>query len=283
MTVADIQATFRTQLSRIYGEREGRFITGMVLEKILLLPPHKLSLERFLVLTSNQQQQLQSILPRLLNHEPVQYVLGEADFMGRKFKVDSSVLIPRPETEELVYWIQETYASSSSSLQMADIGTGSGCIAVSLSAIFPSAQIQAFEVSEEALALAQMNNQLHQTKVNFARLDILTQTLLPVQYDVIVSNPPYIALIEKNDMAENVLNFEPHLALFVPTEDDLLFYRVIARQATQALKSGGRLFFEINYMRGEATVNMLKDLGFESVELRKDLSGKDRMVMGVKR
>ena len=283
MTVADIQAIFRYELSRIYGEREGRFITSMVLEKVVAMPSLKLSLDRFLVLTSNQREQLQGILSRLLNHEPVQYVLGEADFMGRKYKVNPSVLIPRPETEELVYWIQETYTHESSCIQIADIGTGSGCIAVSLSSLFPNAKVQAFDISEEALALAQMNNQLHNTKVDFARLDILTQTLPIDQYDVIVSNPPYIALAEKQDIAENVLNFEPHIALFVHSEDDLLFYRVIAKQATKALKSGGRLFFEINYSRGEAMVNMLKDLGFEHVELRKDLSGKDRMVMGEKR
>jgi release factor glutamine methyltransferase len=281
VTLAEYQKKYHEALAKHYDAREARTITQMVFENILSLETHKLSLERFRILTTHQQTQLDNILHRLLRHEPVQYALGEADFYGLKIKVSPAVLIPRPETEELVAWVSETIEANKA-LRILDIGTGSGCIPISLSKKFPSADVEGLDVSTEALQIAEDNNRLNNTGVKFFRHDILTEELAESAYDIIISNPPYITEDEKKSMAENVLNFEPHLALFVPGDDALLFYRKIAEQATRALKPGGRLFFEINEARGEEVLALMRALSFKDLELRGDLSGKDRMIRGSK-
>ena len=277
MTIAEQQKIYREALSAIYDEREARTITQMVLEDVLELNPLKISMDRYRLLTTNQQEVLAGILKRLLTYEPVNYILGEADFMGLKFKVDSNVLIPRPETEELVEWILEEN-SSKENLSIIDLGTGSGCIPISLSFKMPVATVAGIDISEGALEVAQRNNELNKTAVRFSRFDILNEELGTNTYDIIVSNPPYITQAEGADMLPNVMKFEPHLALFSNDEDGLIFYRKIAEQATKALKVGGRLYFEINAANGEAVVSLLKEAGFEEIELKKDLSGRDRMV-----
>lgn len=281
MTIAEQQKIYRDALADLYGTREATAITRLAFEQVLQLDATKIAIDRHRIITQHQKQVLQEILQRLLTHEPVQYVLGEADFFGLKFKVDKNVLIPRPETEELVEWILLDYGEAPE-LNLLDIGTGSGCIPIALSSKLPNAKVEGIDVSEGALQVAEANNQLNKTKVKFYRLDILKEELKPEVYDVIVSNPPYITEDEKALMSENVLQYEPALALFVPNHDAMLFYRVIAQRAATALKPGGALCFEINEAGGNEVVALLKQAGFTKIELKADLSGKDRMVKALK-
>lgn len=283
MTISEIQKDFWEALAPLYGDREAKSITKMVLEKELELSSTKLSFERFRLVTQPQQQSLQAILKRLLKNEPVQYVLGEADFFGLKFKVNEHVLIPRPETEELVEWaVSIAREHKGENLQILDIGTGTGCIPITLAKSLPFAHIEACDVSEEALTIAEENNNQLKTKVKFFKLDILNDPLPDAGYNLIISNPPYIAREEKNELAPHVLNFEPHLALFAPGSDALIFYKAIAEKALAALKQNGLVLFEINAAMGAEVVNLLKTLNYIEVELRTDLSGKDRMVKAKK-
>lgn len=270
------------ELAKVYDLREARSVTKIVFEKVLELQAPKLSLERFRILTTNQQEELNKLIIRLVAHEPVQYVLEEADFMGLIFKVNKHVLIPRPETEELVDWVNAECRMLNAECRVLDIGTGSGCIPISIAKEFPSLIVEATDVSKNALLIAEENNRIHSTAVKFFLHDILTDGLTPNCYDLIVSNPPYIAESEKTEMAPNVLNFEPHLALFAADEDVLIFYRRIAEQAILALNPGGKLFFEINQARGNEVIELMKANGFLNLELRKDMSGRDRMVRGEK-
>jgi release factor glutamine methyltransferase len=195
--------------------------------------------------------------------------------------VNESVLIPRPETEELVDWIRNEN-DLNKNLQILDIGTGSGCIAISLKHEFPFATVDAFDISNEALETARKNAAQNGLEVNFSEVDILNAPAFDKKWDIIVSNPPYVLENEKLQMHSNVLEYEPHLALFVPDNDPLLFYREIALFAKKQLNANGKLYFEINRAYGQATVDMLSELGFQHIELRKDISGNDRMVRGEK-
>lgn len=280
MTISEIQKQYWDALSSVYDDREAKAITKIVFEKVLLLKSHMLFLERFRLLTTDQRESLNKILQRLLTSEPVQYVLEEADFYGLKFKVNSSVLIPRPETEELVEWVRSEISKPSS--HILDIGTGSGCIPITIAKSFPGAAIEAVDVSEAALRVAEENNKLNGTAVMFSRLDILTEELNADRYNIIISNPPYINVSEQAQMLANVLKYEPHLALFTEGADDLIFYRRISQLAINSLKVGGKLFFEINAARGPQVVDLMVKAGFVNVQLRTDLSGKNRMVMGEK-
>ncbi|HLP49606.1 MAG TPA: peptide chain release factor N(5)-glutamine methyltransferase [Chitinophagales bacterium] len=280
MTISEIQKQYWDSLSAVYDDREAKAITKIVFEKVLLLKSHMLFLERFRLLTTHQQERLNNILQRLLTSEPVQYVLEEADFYGLKFKVNAGVLIPRPETEELVEWVRSEISAPSA--HMLDIGTGSGCIPITIAKSFPAAVIEAVDISEDALLVAEENNKLNGTAVKFSRMDILTEELNADTYDVIISNPPYIDVTEQAHMSANVLKYEPHLALFTEGTDDLIFYRRISQLANSSLKPGGKLFFEINAARGPQVVDLMGKAGFVNVQLRADLSGKDRMVMGKK-
>jgi len=267
----------------MYGEREAKSITKLVLETELELSSVHLTFERFRLLTQPQQQKLQLILERLMKHEPVQHILGEADFYGLRFKVNKNVLIPRPETEELVEWaISLVKITRGEGLHILDIGAGTGCIPIALAKTLTLGSITACDVSEDALQLAAENNVLNATNVRFFKLDILIEPLTEDSYDLIISNPPYIAQSEREDLAPHVINFEPHLALFAPTEDALIFYKAIAKKASSALKNGGILLLEINEAKGPEVVQLLAGLGYREIELRKDMSGKDRMVKGIK-
>ena len=221
---------------------------------------------------------IEQIQTQLLQHRPIQYVLGEAWFMGLKFFVNESVLIPRPETEELVSWVIDEHKNKGA-LQILDIGTGSGCIGISLQKNLPSSKVTLLDISEDALGIAAGNAKKLGATVQTQQLDILDESAwasLPI-YDVIVSNPPYIKKTEAESMAKHVLDFEPSLALFVEDDDALIFYRKIALLAVRHLASNGVLNFEINEMLGEEVVVLLEELGF-SAQLRKDLQGKNRMV-----
>lgn len=225
---------------------------------------------------------LDEIIGRLKNHEPIQYILGVEQFGGLSFEVNDNVLIPRPETLELVEWIVDDFCDKGS-FRLLDIGTGSGCIAVSLARRIKGAEVDAWDISEEALAVARRNAEKNEAKVSFKQTDVLKVTPpLMSCYDVIVSNPPYITEKEKIGMEANVLDWEPGTALFVPDEDPLLFYRKIAELGSTALSDGGTLYFEINRMYGQDTLLMLKGMGYEHVELRKDLFGNDRMIKAIK-
>ncbi len=275
----------RQTLSTCYPASEANALARLILEKRFGISLTEIYMGKDKQFLPEQRNELEDILQRLLRNEPVQYVLGEADFCGETFSVGSGVLIPRPETEELVAWIGETMPATP--CKVLDVGTGSGCIAISLAKRFPQSDVTAWDVSGQALAIARANNQRLGTNVNFLRRDVLEEAKAyePTDrrsdegtFDVIVSNPPYVTCSERKEMEANVLDWEPGLALFVPDDDPLLFYRAIARLAQRLLKPGGRLFFEINRAYGAATVNLLQEMNYQAVELRKDLSGNDRMV-----
>ena len=217
---------------------------------------------------------LESALERLSNGEPLQYVIGSTPFCGLTFRVDSRVLIPRPETAELVEWVAQDAAQTGSLL---DVGTGSGCIAISLAHRLPGWKVQGWDVSDGALEVARENSRLNGTQVEFCKVDILTADS-DCRFDVIVSNPPYIMESEKAQMEDTVLEFEPHLALFVSDSDPLLFYKAIAAFGHRTLNTGGRLYFEINPLLVEEMKTMLMSAGYRDVEVRNDIFGKPRMI-----
>lgn len=228
-------------------------------------------------ISGKRRDVLDEMIRRLKKNEPIQYIIGIETFGGLTFEVDKNVLIPRPETRELVEWIVGDYKSGDS-CRILDVGTGSGCIAVSLAKMLGRAEVEAWDVSEGALQVAQRNAGRNQVDVLFRKVDVLGDVPEGVPYDVIVSNPPYIAEKEKLRMEHNVLDWEPSVALFVPDEDPLLFYRRIAQLGCSMLKSGGSLYYEINQAYGQETMEMLASMGYQSVELRKDAWGNDRMV-----
>jgi len=237
-----------------------------------------LNLER--ELTEAELLKFESALRRLLNHEPVQYIIGETEFYGLPMKVDKNVLIPRPETEELVEWVlQDLKTSGVDNPRILDIGTGSGCIAISLAKNIPGAAVTALDVSVGALQVAKTNANLNGVSLDFEQIDILEVEKLSVSYDIIVSNPPYVRELEKHEIRPNVLENEPETALFVKDENPLLFYEKITKLAQAALKENGSLYFEINQYLGVETELLLKKAGFET-ELRKDFLGNDRMLKG---
>ncbi len=218
-------------------------------------------------------------LSRINNQEPIQYIIGEELFYGRKFKVNPSVLIPRPETELLVDKIKSfAHQYKSKTLRILDIGTGSGCIAISLALEIPRSIVTAVDISEDALNYAQKNAALLQANVNFLKLDILNEEIKS-QFDLIVSNPPYISKEEKNAMRKNVLDYEPHLALFAPGSDPLVFYKEIALKGKKALAGGGSLWLELNEHFGEEVKTILEKIGYKNIQLFKDLDNKNRIAV----
>ena len=275
----------KAELKNSYSDSEIRTFGMLILEKITGFSRTQLLVNKEFRLNNEQNQLASQYLERLKNHEPIQYILGETEFCGLKFKVSPSVLIPRPETEELVEWVELPHPPKGGFLSgtptILDIGTGSGCIAVTLKKKFPSVNVTAMDISAEALALAKENAALNEVYIEFIQDDILRPAATNRKWDVIVSNPPYIPHAGKAEMASGVLDFEPHLALFVPDDDPLLFYRRIADFALEHLTSQGRLYFEIHQSLGRQCCLLLESMGFRSVELRKDLSGNDRMISSI--
>ena len=235
---------------------------------------------------SLSEEELKALLNRLLQGEPVQYVTGVAEFGGRRFHVEPGVLIPRPETAELCQWIVSSLHTPHSSLHILDIGTGSGCIACTLAAELPGSKVTAWDISDEALRIAQENAQNNHVHINIEKVDILSishSTLLTPhssKYNIIVSNPPYICNKEREGMEQNVLDHEPSLALFVPDEDPLLFYRAITRFAKTALQDGGNLYFEINPLYAQPLEQLMQEEGFSDIRFRYDSFGKQRFARG---
>lgn len=267
-------------LEPLYGNGEARAITDYVLDVCFGLSKADIMCGAVEEMTAEKTAELNKIFNRLTKGEPVQYVLGRAEFSGRWFNVRPGVLIPRPETEELCAWITAD-SKASGSPKVLDIGTGSGCIAITLQLDMPESKVTAWDISADALDVARENAQLLGANVNFVRQDALNAKP-EGEWDVIVSNPPYICEKEKKDMAVNVLEHEPHTALFVPDTDPLLFYRAITRLAVQTLSKGGRLYFEINPIYADDTCRMMRAEGMTAVELRSDMFGKQRMAKGVK-
>lgn len=267
-------------LEPLYGNGEARAITDYVLDVCFGLSKADILCGAVEEMTAEKTAELNKIFGRLMEGEPVQYVLGRAEFCGRWFSVRPGVLIPRPETEELCAWITAD-SKASASPKVLDIGTGSGCIAITLQLDMPESKVTAWDISADALDVARENAQQLGANVSFVKQDALNAKP-EGEWDVIVSNPPYICEKEKKDMAVNVLEHEPHTALFVPDADPLLFYRAITRLAVQTLNKGGRLYFEINPIYADDTCHMMRAEGMTAVELRSDMYGKQRMAKGVK-
>lgn len=281
MTIQEAYIKLVYQLFELYDDRESANIADLVIEQVTGLRKIDRILYKKFPLSAEQQEQLNKYSEALLQHKPVQYVLNEAWFAGMKFYVDENVLIPRPETEELVEWIIEEVAGYQLPVtSLLDIGTGSGCIPIALKKKMPAAEVHAVDISEEALHVAKKNAGSLNTAITFYQLDILNDsawTQLPA-FDIIVSNPPYIKKTEASDMRQNVLQYEPHLALFVPDNDPLIFYKNIAKFGLHHLHDNGLLFFETNETHGREVVEMLEATGYTEVKIRKDLQGKERMV-----
>lgn len=277
MTIAEKQKEFVEALSPVYDTREARNMVQILFEDVLEMDTSKLALEKFRILTKPQQQHLDTLLERLLKQEPLQYVTGLADFYGLKFKVNKHVLIPRPETEELVEWIINDNKHKGA-ISIIDIGTGSGCIPITLKTQMPQFIVSALDISAEALEVAGQNAILNNAEISFFTCDVLTGPLPGGGYDVIVSNPPYIHTNEQQLMRNNVLEYEPHLALFTPTDDVLIFYKRIVALAKTSLKAGGLVYVEINEAKGEEVKQLFLSAGFTDVVVKKDMSSKQRMV-----
>jgi release factor glutamine methyltransferase len=279
-TVGEAKIRLKENLKHVYALDELNQVISLIIHFVTQLSQTQQHIFPETKLTEEQAQKLLLIAQKLQTQMPLQYALGETEFLGLKFEVNPSVLIPRPETEELVLWILKEREKGWQPVRILDIGTGSGCIPVSLKKNWPEAAIFGLDLSEEALQTAQKNALRNQVEVKFFQQDILNFS--PVKeastYSIIISNPPYITAKEQLQMHQNVLDFEPHMALFVPENDPLLFYRVIADHASFMLQKNGLLFFEINASYGKQVVELLKEKDYVDVELRKDMSGKDRMV-----
>ncbi len=271
-------------LTPLYGDGEAKAIARLVYEVRFGLSFSDICLGKDTQLSANSQEELKGIAERLLQQEPVQYVLGQAAFCGRTFKVNEHVLIPRPETEELCQWIESQVSSlSKNDINILDIGTGSGCIAITLAANIPQTRVTAWDISTEAIDVAGENAKRNHVHVLYEQVDVLLLSADILQktsktFDFIVSNPPYICHKERVHMESNVLNYEPHTALFVPDDDALLFYRAIARYGQTALKEDGCLYFEINPQYVKILAEMLDTMSYHNIEIKEDQFGKQRMM-----
>ncbi len=267
----------RDALRENYPDTEALALAKMLLVEVFGFSTLELYGGKDKEISGKHRDVLDEMIRRLKKNEPMQYIIGIETFGGLTFEVNQNVLIPRPETRELVEWIAED-CQLEDPCKILDIGTGSGCIAISLAKLLGQAEVEAWDVSEGALQVARRNAERNQVDVLFRKMDVLGDVPEGMLYDVIVSNPPYIAEKEKPQMEHNVLDWEPSIALFVPDEDPLLFYRRIAQLGGSMLKKGGSLYYEINQAYGQETMGMLASMGYQSIELRKDAWGNDRMV-----
>ena len=280
MLLKQYKTHFFNSLKNIQDEQEIESFFFILTEYLHNLKRVDVALNPNFEISDEEVEKWNAILSELLKEKPIQYITGEAWFYGLRFEVNENTLIPRPETEELVEWIIESQKSKvqSQKLEILDIGTGTGCIPISLKMNLPQANVSAIDVSEQALEVAKRNAQSNKVEVNFIQVNILEVLDLNQNFDIIVSNPPYVRNLEKQEIKKNVLDYEPHLALFVEDTDALLFYRKIAQLALKNLSPKGLLFFEINQYLGKETVELLENLGFKNIELKKDIYGNDRMI-----
>ena len=279
MTVRTLKNQFAETLSELYPSEEIQSFFSILSEKHLGMSRLELTLNSEMILSEAVSEKYIEALKRLQTHEPIQYIIGDTEFYGLQFKVNKHTLIPRPETEELVDWIcTESKTKNSAPTNILDIGTGSGCIAISLSKNILVSSVSAIDFSEEALDVAKHNALLNSVDIDFIKMDILNALELPAQYDVIVSNPPYVRNLEKEMMQSNVLHFEPDSALFVSDDDPLIFYKKIACLARKHLTENGSLYFEINEYFSKDMVNMLIEFDFKDIKVKNDFFGKERMI-----
>jgi release factor glutamine methyltransferase len=281
MKIRNYKSLFIQELASIYGEDESESFFYIILENKNNLKRLDLALNIDLEFSEADIEVWNSILEKLKLEIPIQYILGTTSFFGLEFQVNENVLIPRPETEELVEWIlsNNLKIQKSKNLKILDIGTGSGCIAISLAKNLPNAEVFAIDISEKALEIARKNAEINEVKVAFSKKNILETVDLLENFDIVVSNPPYVRNLEKHEIKKNVLDNEPHLALFVDDNDALIFYRKIAELAQKNLSENGQLYFEINQYLGQETVDLLQKMNFKNIELRKDIYGNDRMIV----
>ncbi len=281
MILKTLKRTFSETLMDYYPETEIDSFFSLLTEDILKMKRVDVALNMYAVVSGKKQEKYTNAIKRLKANEPIQYILGKTKFYGLTFKVNPNVLIPRPETEELVDWIITCHSEQneeSKQLNVLDIGTGSGCIAISLAKNLQNAKVYALDISREALKVAAFNAKANNIAIECIEADILNPVLNDLKYDVIVSNPPYVRDLEKQQMHHNVLDYEPDLALFVRDENPLIFYEAIAKFAKNNLKEKGALYFEINEYLGEEMITLLNKNSFVNIELRNDIQGKDRMI-----
>ena len=281
MLVKNYKSVFQEALFSLYDEKEIESFFYLILDQFHNLKRIDLALNPEMEIKKSDVTRWENVLSELKKQKPIQYILGETEFYGLQFIVNEDTLIPRPETEELVELIIKEKAKDKrqqARVKILDIGTGSGCIAISLAKNITNAQVFAIDVSAKALVIAKKNAELNTVNVTFIQKNILETADLEQQFDIIVSNPPYVRMLEKAEINPNVLQYEPHLALFVDDNDALLFYRKIAELAKINLSENGSLYFEINQYLGKETVELLMNLGFKNIELRKDIYGNNRMI-----
>lgn len=285
MLLREVKNIFHTELDPLYPKEEVNSFFSILIKHYLNLERFALALQPDLTVSKENETPLFDALSRLKFKEPIQHIIRRAHFMEMDFKVSKDVLIPRPETEELVLWIIEevqglkSEEQNTTGLRILDIGTGSGCIAISLAKNLNNAKIYALDISEDALNIAKVNAASNSVEIIFLEKNILEDEL-DHEFDIIVSNPPYVRELEKKEMHENVLDYEPSQALFVSDEDPLVFYKRITSISSKHLVKGGSLFFEINQYLGKETEQLLKDHNFSEIELLKDMFGNDRMLKG---
>ena len=282
MKIKQYRTQFIKELSPFYDAYEAESFFYLILEDKHQLRQIDLALNHELNFSESDFVVWDSLLSQLKKEVPIQYLLGKTSFYGLDFEVNENVLIPRPETEELVEWIinENSKTDKTKKLKILDIGTGSGCIAISLAKNLPNAEVYGVDISKKAIVTAKRNAIRNNVDVTFVFLDILKTDELRFNYDIIVSNPPYVRNLEKEEIKKNVLDYEPHLALFVEDNDALIFYRKIAALAKNSLLEGGQLFFEINQYLGKEMTYLLETMNFKNIELKKDIYDNDRMMKG---
>ena len=305
------------KLNGFFSPPEISALTRLIFSEVCQLSLADIVSDKTIIVSDLQQQQIETIIHRLQKNEPIQYIIGATEFYGLPFCVTPDVLIPRPETEELVEWILEEIGNADDAdnadfrgklfsqytdiqkqkirknpcyphhlrfkISILDIGTGSGCIPITLAKKRPDAHVSAWDISEKAIAVAVENARQNNVNVQFMQQDVFAPFSLDTAYDIIVSNPPYVLDSEKEKMCKNVLNFEPYIALFVPNDNPLLFYDCIADIALKLLTPNGKLYFEINRDKGDAVSTLLQQKGFTAIELRRDISGNNRMIRAQKK
>lgn len=274
---------FQNQLRDLFPQEEINNFFFLIIEKEFGYNKAKTIMRLEEPISMGESIMIHDYLNRLKKSEPIQYILGETEFYGLTFKVNRDTLIPRPETEELVDWIIHGCKKEKEPkpISIVDLGTGSGCIAVALAKNLEYADVEAWDVSEGALRVARKNARDNRCKIRFDRVDMLELPELGKEFDIIVSNPPYVRYSEKKDMKKNVLDYEPAIALYVPNDDPLLYYKKIVEWGKTALKPGGRLYFEINEYLGEEMVQCLEKEGYKRIQLKKDYTGRDRMIRAI--
>lgn len=272
-----IYTYIKQSLSEYYSERECSFLAKWILTDVFRLSVTDLYTGKDMNFSGKERAVLEDILLRLKQFEPIQYIIGKTFFCGLPIEVGRDVLIPRPETEELVDWVISDLGDKVN-LRILDIGTGSGCLSIVLAKRARRSKIFSWDISEKALTIAKRNMEQNHVDISFSRVDVLSNDIPDIQVDIIVSNPPYILERERKDMERNVLDWEPEQALFVPDDNPLLFYRRIAELGHKLLGKGGKVYCEINQALGWQASNLFVTMGYHSVELRRDLSGNDRMI-----